>query len=166
MTSRWKNSLLAVALSAQPAVIPQKIPVPQFGPKSTPQDILRCERTIIYRGKSLPCDSPIANDGEGLRTLLLDSPEALESIHRYQANRRSLQNTAYFGILGLLVAALGPRFSSDPGTRNLMVGGGLAFTLGSFAFGKNKLRSNEVHLDQAIETYNRSHPDDPIELRR
>lgn len=166
MTSRWKTSLLAVALNTQPAVIPQKIQVPQLGPKSTPQDILRCERTLLYRGKFLPCDSPIANDGEGLRTLLQSSPEALESLNRYQGNRRSLQNTAYFGMLGILVAAIGPRFSSDPGTRGLMVGGGFALTLGAFAFGKNKLRANEVHLDRAIETHNRSHPDDPIELRR
>jgi hypothetical protein len=158
MTGRWKTSLLAVALSAQPAI--------PLGPKSTPQDILRCERKILVDGKALPCDSPIASDGEGLRMLISDTPEALSSLDLYQANRRSLLNTAYAGMFGLMIAAFAPRLSSDPSTRNLWVGGGLALTFGTFAIGKARLRANEAHLDEAIQSYNRVHPDRPIELRR
>ncbi|MFN7685301.1 MAG: hypothetical protein ACK5QT_07820 [Oligoflexia bacterium] len=154
--SRFKSSLFAAAIATSP----------QLGPPSVPKDVLGCERTLIYRAKTLPCDSPIAADGEGLRMLMHDSPEALESLNRYQAQRRSRFGTAYAGTLGLLVAALAPRFSSDATTRNLLVAGGLSFTIGSFAFGKAQLAANERNLDRAIDHYNRKHPDDPIQLNR
>jgi hypothetical protein len=166
MTRRWQTSLLAVALSTPTAGIPKQIEIKELGPRSVPTDILRCERTLSYKGKTLPCDSPIAADGEGLRMLLKDDPSSLKSLERYQAGRRSLNRTSYTGMLGALVMIFGPRFTTLPATRNLVVSSGLALTLGSFAYGKIRLQSNERHLDQAIDAFNRAHPDDPILLNR
>lgn len=158
MVRRWKHSLLAVALSAPV--------IPQLGPTTIPKDILKCERQIIYRNKVLACDSPIAADGEGLRMLLSSSPEAMAHLDHYQQNRRSMVNTAYFGMAGLMVAAFAPRWASNPSERSIWIGGGLALTLGSFAYGRSRLRANESYLDQAIDTFNRANPTDPIQLRR
>ena len=159
---RFKNLLLAAVVAVP--VPPAGMPV--LGPTSTPEDILRCERQIIYRGKKVACDSPSTRDGEGLRMLFADTPEALAQLNQYQETRRSLTSTAYFGMAGLLIAALGPRFASNSGNRTIWIGSGLTLTLASFAYGKAKLNANEDHLDQAIETFNRTHPGDPMELKR
>ncbi len=158
MVRRWKNSLLAVALSAPV--------IPQLGPTTTPKDILKCERQFVYRNKVLACDSPIAADGEGLRMLLSSTPEALASLDRYQQNRRSMVNTAYFGMAGLMIAAFAPRWASNPSERSLWIGGGLSLTLGSYIYGRSRLRANESYLDQAIDQFNRTNPNDPIRLNR
>jgi len=167
MSARRPKALFLLAVVAAPLASPVGAPLPQaLGPAASPEDILRCERQIIYRGKRLPCDSPSARDGEGLRTLLLTSPEALAQLDRYQQNRRSLKSTAYVGMAGLLILALAPRFSNTSAERTAWMGGGLAITLGSFAFGRAKLNSNEDQLDQAIETYNQANPSDLIQLKR
>ena len=166
MIRRWPTSLLAVALATPPAGVPQPIEIKELGPRSVPTDILRCERTLSYKGKTLPCDSPIAADGEGLRMLLKDDPASIRALDRYQAGRRSLNRTAYTGMLGALVMIFGPRFTSLPATRNLVISSGLALTLGSFAYGKVRLQANERHLNRAIDTFNQTHPDAPILLNR
>ena len=139
-------------------------PPQELGPKSVPQDILRCERNYVYRQKTLPCDSPTSADGEGLRPLLDAVPAAQQELEIYQANRRGLNLTAYTGMAGLLVAALGPRFFENRGSKNVIVGIGLSFTLSSLAFGRYRLMANEAHLDRAVRRFNEANPGDPITL--
>ncbi|MBU6375249.1 MAG: hypothetical protein KGQ59_04585, partial [Bdellovibrionales bacterium] len=114
--------------------------------------------------KALPCDSPVAADGEGLRPLLASVPKAREELEIYQANRRSLSLTAYTGMAGLLVAAFAPNFFESRGSKNMTIGLGISMTLGSLVFGKSRLMANEVHLDRAVTHYNTANPSDPIQL--
>ncbi|NDD92549.1 hypothetical protein EBZ37_10735, partial [bacterium] len=158
-------ALLGTALSSVAAEPIASTPTtPELGPKTIPQDILRCERNYIYRHKVLPCDSPVTADGEGLRPLLASVPQAREELEIYQANRRSLSLTAYTGMAGLLIAAFAPNFFENRGSKNVTIGIGISITLGSLAFGRSRLMANEVHLDRAVKRFNEANPSDPIEL--
>ena len=160
-------ALLGMASSSMAASAPSvsTVPaIPELGPKSAPLDILRCERNYEYRHKVLPCDSPVAADGEGLRPLLETVPAARAELEIYQSNRRSLGLTAYTGMAGLLVAVLGPRLIEERKGKNVAITIGLSLTLGSLAFGKSRLAVNEAHLDRAVSHFNDAHPEDPITL--
>ena len=131
---------------------------------AAPQDVLHCERQYEYRRKRLSCDSPLGNDGEGLRPLLDSVPDARAELNLYQDNRRSIEKLAYTGMAGLLVSVLGPRLFEDRGSKNVTLSIGLSLALGSFAFGRSRLSTNESHLDRAVQHFNRSNPGDPITL--
>lgn len=135
-------------------------------PVAIPTDVLRCERKYLYQGQAMSCDSPGGSDGEGLRTVLAEEPAAITELNRYQAARKNLKITGYTGTLGLLAALIGASFS-DPGSssRNILVTGGLGVTAASFFFGANSLNNNEARLSNAVDIFNRAHPDRPIELR-
>ncbi len=157
-------ALLGVA-SASLAAPPSPVTsLPQLGPQAAPQDVLHCERQYEYRRKRISCDSPLGADGEGLRPLLDSVPESRAELDLYQANRRSTEMLAYTGMAGLLAAILGPRLLEDRGSKNITVSIGLTLALGSFAFGRSRLATNEVHLDRAVQHFNRSNPGDPITL--
>ncbi|MEN9723908.1 MAG: hypothetical protein RJB38_1894 [Pseudomonadota bacterium] len=159
-------AMLGLVLQNQALALPLSSPLPQWGPKSIPQDIPKCDRSFVYQGKDYPCDSARANDGEGLRMLLEKVPSARDELDRYQANRRSLSTLAFTGMAGILIAVMGPRFADSTGSKNLMIAGGLSLTLGSFAFGRSRLAANEQHLDRAIHLFNEQNPEDPISLKK
>jgi hypothetical protein len=143
------------SLAAEPSLL---------GPQVIPQDILRCDRQYEHRHRRLSCDSPLAADGEGLRPLLDSVPAAREELNHYQANRRSLDATAYTGMAGFLLAIFGPRFFEDRGPKNATITIGLSLALGSLAFGRSRLLANESHLDRAVRHFNDANPGDPIRL--
>lgn len=152
------------SLAAAPSSTSATSSLPQLGPQSIPQDVLRCDRQYMYRHKRLSCDSPMAADGEGLRPLLESVPAARQELDHYQSNRRSLETTAYTGMAGLMIAVFRPRLFEKRGEKNFTISVGLSLALGSFAFGRSRLTANESHLDRAIQRYNDANPGDPITL--
>ncbi|MBC7386442.1 MAG: hypothetical protein H7301_09830, partial [Cryobacterium sp.] len=79
------------------------LPAPNTQARKIPENPFRCDRIIRYQGKSLPCDSALRRDGEGLRTILEANPDALEELERYQSGRQSVQFAAYTGTAGLVL---------------------------------------------------------------
>jgi hypothetical protein len=157
-------ALLGMASSPGAGAAPPALSTAELGPKTIPQDILRCERKYSYRHQVLACDSPVAADGDGLRPLLQTVPLARQELDLYQANRKSLSVTAYTGMAGLLLGAFGPRFLENQGAKNVTVTIGFSLTLASLAFGRSRLSANEVHLERAVKRFNEANPDDPIQL--
>jgi hypothetical protein len=131
-----------------------------------------CKRQLIYEGKTLPCDSYNYRDGEGLRPLLLDVPEAIESLEKYQRNRQSLKWLPYVGTGAIVLAGvgvlLGRSYQGEPWaipTRNIMAITGVAVLAGAFTYGIVTLTLNERNFDDAIRKHNEAKPEKPIEVR-
>ena len=139
---------------------------------TAPADIFVCQRYFSYRGRLLTCDSNVNPDGEGLRPILSTVPEAVPYLDKYQDNRRDLANLAYYGSAGLLIALGGTILSHQysGGTRIVirnisLFTGLLGLTAGSFIYGLTLLTTNESYLHDAVRVYNRSRPEDPLELQ-
>lgn len=154
--------------------LPQKPSAPpSFDHNHPPIDSFICPRLYVYRGKTLNCDSALAWDGENLRPILSDTPEALAELDAYQARRRNVQSLRYVGGAGALLALTGSilertALRDDPRRvviRNIAVFGGLSIAAGSFAFSLALLRSNESRLGRAVQLHNQAKPKDPITLQ-
>ena len=131
----------------------------------------RCSRYFIYRGKSIECDSDLGHDGENLRPILSQTPEALETLNQYQQTRKDAQKLRYVATAGLVMMAtgiiLGRTLAPNDRilTRNLLLGSGLAISAGSYFWGLTLVRKNEARLTEAAEIYNRAHPKDPLQIQ-
>jgi hypothetical protein len=144
--------------------------------KQIMENPFRCDRLIKYQGKSFPCDSHLKRDGESLRSIMIDTPSALEEIDTYQRNRRKVKYAAYTGSAGILIALTnsltvklfvpsGPEHDKErKNVSSSIRWGGIGLSLGSVIYGLSYLRSNETHLSKAIIRFNESHPDKPIEV--
>jgi len=142
--------------------------------KKIPDNPFRCDRLIKYRGRVLPCDSALRRDGDSLRSILENTPDALDELDRYQSGRNSIRYAAYVGTTGLLIALTSglianafideSRTTARRDTAKVLQVSGLSLTLGSVVFGLSSLRNNEQHLQTAIIKYNASSPDKPIEI--
>lgn len=131
-----------------------------------------CDRTFEYKGKTLPCDSFTQQDGERLRNILSEVPDAVSELDRYQSGRKRLRKTAYFGTLGLLLMLAGPplarRFTEGnqrDQLANVFLYSGLGILGGSVMYGITVLNSNEDHLYKAVDHYNQARPGTPITLK-
>jgi len=150
--------------------------VPTLGSnaRKIPENPFRCDRLIRYRGKTLSCDSALRRDGDSLRSIVEDTPSALEELDRYQAGRNSIKFAAYSGSAGIVMlltsSFLANVFisSSQPTARKttakILRWTGAGITIGSITYGLSRLRSNEEHLNEAILKYNAAHLDHPIEI--
>jgi|GEM_PF-1506471 len=136
----------------------------------------RCTRQFIYKGKTLDCDSAVARDGEGLRSIMKDSPLALEKLDNYQETRRRTLYTAYTGTAGLLLIAtngLTARLFGDSSPegqatrqsyqKNIRFAG-IGMLLGSIAVGTLSFYHNEKRLESAVLKFNEDFPDRPIQI--
>jgi hypothetical protein len=146
-----------------------------------------CNREFSMSNQAKRIDSNFDKDGENLRPVIKDIPEAVEELNTYQTNKKHAQYAAYVGTLGLLVVLggyLGSEISKiqetgqvsdppeggaaplpkDPKARIVMAAGG-AVAAASFAFSFIVLRSNEAHLKNAANTYNEKNKENPLELR-
>lgn len=152
---------------ARPAIIGRKIPDNPF----------RCDRLIKYKGKTLPCDSHLKRDGENLRSILQDTPEALEKLDLYQKNRRRVRFAAYTGTAGVVIALTNGLIAKlfvpkeRRGDQNRVENAetavrwaGIGLSVGSLIYGVSYLKSNEQNLNDAIVRFNTAHPDRPIEV--
>ncbi len=150
--------------------IPKRPSAPPFLQTEGPSEIFKCERVMIYRGKPLSCDSYMRQDAERLRPILSSVPPAINELNLYQANRRKVTTLAYVASAGLVLALASRLIPQSPeGTlvsaRDVTLIGGLGVAGGSLLYGLSFLRTNETHLGNAVEYYNRAHPRDPIELQ-
>ncbi len=144
--------------------------------KKVMENPFRCDRLIKYQGKSFPCDSHLKRDGESLRSVMLDTPSALEEIDTYQRNRRNVKYAAYTGTAGVLIALTNSltvklfvpsspeRDKERRSTASANRWGGIGLSQGSVIYGHSYHRSNETHLNNAIIRFNEAHPDKPIEI--
>jgi len=137
---------------------------------------LGCKRAFIRDGKTMPVDSYHKRDGERLRPIIKDVPDAISELNIYQSNRRTVQSAAMVGTTGLLVLVgsilVGNTINRDPTqqtTGNLVkeIGtiAGASIALGSVVYSFGILRTNENHLFTSVENYNAARADDPIELK-
>lgn len=174
------SSVFAAPPSPRPSSVPARAPefvlprqptAPPALSVNKPSDAFICRRAYTHLGKSYSCDSHLGWDGENLRPILQDSPEALKELNEYQETRRRVRSLAYVGSVGLGIAALGLIGSRayEGGTkivvRNIGVFTGLSIAAGSFIYGYSTLQSNEEHLGRAMQLHNKAHPDHPIELQ-
>lgn len=144
--------------------------------KKIPDYPFRCGRLILVAGKTVPCDSPMSRDGEYLRPIIEDVPEAVAELNTYQRNRRKVRFAAYTGTLGLVMGLTAPitrdlfvpagaQYADDRRrTESVIRWSGFGISIGSVLFGLSSLRANEDHLRLAVLRYNQAHPDKPIEL--
>jgi hypothetical protein len=150
--------------------IPKRPSAPAFLQTAGPQEIFKCERVFIYRGKPLPCDSYMRQDAERLRPIVSSVQPALNELNVYQNNRRKVTTLAYVATAGLVLALVSRLIPKSPentliSARDVTLIGGLGAAGGSVLYGLSFLRTNETHLGNSVELYNRAHPRDPIELQ-
>ncbi len=170
----WVSLLLiqtqAVAAPfSQPPSIPSTPPsLVRIPPK---KKVFSCQRQYVYQGKLLECDSNLNLDGENLRPILTEVPEALSELNLYQKNRRSTHKLAYISTVGLAMVGLGfwlsNQYEGNKGIviRNLLVIPGIAIGGGSLVYGFVLLNTNEHHLHKAVELYNDARPHKRIDLQ-
>jgi len=144
--------------------------------KKIMENPFRCDRLIKYQGKTFPCDSHLKRDGDSLRSIMSETPSAIEELDLYQNNRRKVKYAAYTGTAGVAIAVTNTLIaklfvSNDPGragerrsTATAIRWSGIGLSVGSVIYGLSYLRSNETHLNNAIIRFNESHPGKPIEV--
>lgn len=144
--------------------------------KKIMENPFRCDRLIKYQGKTFSCDSHLKRDGESLRSIMSDTPSAIEQLDIYQSNRRKVKYAAYTGTAGIAIALTNSLItkafvSSDPAldkerrkTASTIRWAGIGLSVGSIVYGLSYLRSNETHLNNAIVRFNEAHPGKPIEV--
>jgi len=146
-----------------------KIPQPIKKPKTIIP--LGCDRPFVYRGELYSADSPQAQDVATLRHFVSSVPEADSLLAEYQNNRKKSTLSAYTGTAGILLALLAVPIAnqfhgnSHDAVRSALQIGGIALAAGGFFYSFTLLRTNEYLLPKAVDRYNDSKPDDPIELR-
>lgn len=142
----------------------------QLTPKVVKRDPV-CKRLFLFKGKLDTVDSYNRQDGEKLRPILSDTPAALAELDEYQANRRKVRISAYMGTAGLLIALGSVILSNqfDTATRNTVrnIGliSGLSIGVGFTVYSLAVLRTNEAHLQKAVDRYNEANPSQNLELR-
>jgi len=177
-------SAWAVPHSKEEAEIPKapSAPIP-LKPTEPPDDAFRCARYLVYKGKRMDCDSNVRRDAERIRPILESVPSAVTELNIYQANRRSIRTSAYLASLGIVAVLVGmiigsPGVSKQPGgaiymnngvpqvnTGGYIALGGLLLGVNSFIYGASLIRTNEDHLDRALELYNQAKPQDPLQIQ-
>lgn len=170
------SSLILTSAWAKAPGIPKQPTIPPPLTTQIPRDSFRCQRFFLYKGQRLHCDSNIRLDGENLRPILEDVPEAAAELDLYQKNRAEIGNAAYIGTLGLFVAIAGSLLSlqyreagnpthTSQAIRTISMLGGAGIMIGNFISTLSLIRTNETHIGNAVNAYNRAHPDTPIELQ-
>jgi hypothetical protein len=166
----------AWAAAATGPEIPKKPSAPPSLSTRKPTDSFRCQRFYVYQGKRIACDSNIKLDGENLRPLMEDVPQAIAELNLYQTNRLKARSAAYWGTVGLLVMIGGSLLSlryRDQGNptdtsntiRTISLFGGGGIMIGSFISALSFIKTNETHIGNAVNFYNQAHPEAPIQLQ-
>jgi hypothetical protein len=174
------NAVAAPTKSGHPVPqapqIPKKPSTPPSLTQPIPSDPFQCHRTFVYQGKTLDCDNPIQRDGEKLRPIIKDVPEALSELDAYQKTQRHITNVAYV-VSGSVLLALGGFIAArttggnlfkdangNISAQNLVAIGGLATAIGAFSYGFVLYQKNETRLTAAVNAFNNARPNTPIEL--
>lgn len=170
--------LIATSASAQEPAAGSKSPSsgrvytpPSLG-RPVPENPFQCERLLRHKGQILSCDTHMSNDGEGLRPIFKNTPEALDELDLYQRNRKRVRIGGYTGTFGIFLFLANPLIAnlvtSDQSKRDSLKTTlrftGLGITLGSAVYGISYLKANEEHLNRAVERYNDKNPEQKIEF--
>ncbi len=154
--------------------IPTKPEAPMQLYHSAGEDPFGCPRSFVQGGKSYSCDSYLQRDGEGLRNAVRDVPESVSEMDTYRKSRHLVRDFAYVGsaaaVFFLLGVFLGSRAKATGSPRmrlasDLLYCSGLWAGANLFMFGFGTIRSNDDRLHNAVDLYNQSNPDKPIELK-
>ena len=146
-----------------------EIPTPLIKPKKIIP--LVCDRPFSFQNEIYSADSPQAQDASTLRYFVRDVPEADSILQNYQNNRIKSKISAYTGTVGLLLLIFsGPisqsfNVSNQNQLRSILVWSGLALSAGGFFYSFTLLKSNESLIPEAVNAYNKAHPDNGIELK-
>jgi hypothetical protein len=145
------------------------IPSPLTKPKNIVP--LGCDRPFTIHGETYSADSPQAQDASTLRYFMKPVPEAESILAEYQENRKSSKASAYIGTLGIVMfvfsSTIAKQFDSQSqdSIRNTLRIGGLSLAGGGFFFTLTYLNDNEKLIPKSVDLYNKSKPNDPIELQ-
>jgi hypothetical protein len=148
----------------------EKIPTAPSAPPAlfnrAPPQTFQCQRSYTFEGKNYSCDSNLRSDGEKLRPLLEQTPDAVAQLDEYQRSQQALKTTAYVGTAGLILLIAGAVSGSPNGfVRGSMLIGGLIIMEESFRYGYLERERNEAMLGNAVQTYNKANPDKTIQLK-
>ena len=180
----WKllNSFMVISFLmvthssfASESIAPPRAPC-QTGipsPLRKPKDItpLGCERPFTIHGETYSTDSPQAQDASTLKYFVQSVPESSSILDEYQSARTKSKISAYTGTLGVLLFILSNPISkqfnteSQDSVRTILRYGGAGLAAGGFFYSFTLLRTNEYLIPKAVEAYNKSKPNDPIELQ-
>lgn len=140
------------------------IPAPLRKPKEiTP---LGCERPFIYRGETYSADSPQAQDASTLKYFVQSVPESNSILEDYQSTREKSKISAYTGTFGILMAIFSNTIAKPINANPYIIRiAGATIATGGFFYSFAILNSNESRIPKAVETYNKSKPNDPIEIQ-
>lgn len=144
-----------------------------LGAESEPKNYFTCGRRFEYRGKVLPCDSYIRQDGNGLKKIFSNVPEAREHLESYQSSWKSLKPYGYVGALGIglmLGSMFVPKVKDEKGnevrsqlSKSMLLGGTIIFGT-TLTVGFTQMAFRERHLNRAVEAYNVANPADQIKM--
>ena len=153
----------------QPCQTTTGIPAPLRKPKDiTP---LGCERPFTIHGETYSADSPQAQDASTLKYFVQNVPSSNSFLEEYQANKDLSRMSAYIGTMGVLMVVfcntIAKQFNaaSRDNVRDALRVGGVAMATGGFFFTFSYLHNNEHLIPKAVEAYNNSKPNDPVELQ-
>jgi hypothetical protein len=152
--------------------IPSEPSMPPVLIQRPPPIIAHCERYFVHKGKKIECDSQVGADAEMLRPIMRDVPAAIAELDAYRRAQKNVRIAAYVGTAGILATIIGGVMSHplfDPGTGALQPGGyvafaGIALAANALIYGLSLVKTNEVHIGNAVRYYNAVHPDKPVVL--
>ncbi|MBI2711561.1 MAG: hypothetical protein HYX41_01685 [Bdellovibrio sp.] len=142
--------------------IPKKPSAPPELTERIPPNLPHCERYFVYGGKKIECDSQLGGDAEMLRPIMRDVPAAIAELDAYQRANKNVRLAAYVGTGGVVSAILGGFVSQplfDPATGAIKPGGyivfgGIALAANALIYGLSLLKTNEIHIGNAVRIYN------------
>ncbi|MGZ3698841.1 MAG: hypothetical protein ACXWPM_04780 [Bdellovibrionota bacterium] len=154
----------------QESEIPQITTRPEALPVRTPNAPFNCARFFMVDGRKFDCDSYVQQDGEHLRSLIQDVPDAVNQLNAYQRHLRNVKTAAYIATgsaLAGVASYLFMRFVTptvDVSIRNSISLGLVIAAVIPGIYAWVSIQVNERHLTNAVNNYNSSRPDKPIEL--
>lgn len=151
--------------------IPRKPSMPPDLVQRTPPPFSHCERYFVFQGKKIECDSAVGGDAEMLRPIMRDVPAAIAELDAYKRANKNVRIAAYVGTAGILATILGGVISHPivDSSGTLQPGGyitftGIALAVNAVIYGLSLVKTNEVHIGNAVRYYNQAHPEKPVEL--
>ncbi|MCM0605223.1 MAG: hypothetical protein KA715_03975 [Xanthomonadaceae bacterium] len=161
-------TLTSFAQTPQESGDEQPPPVANSVRKNLKLDI-GCKREFSHDGQYYRLDSFDSKDGERLRPFIQEYPDAITQLDLYQKNSNNLTKAATIGTLGLIAIILANNLLSDRNIgqtgRDVARYGGGGLLVGAAIFSFLTIRTNEGHLNQAVEMHNQHAPNSPIELK-
>lgn len=114
-----------------------------------------CSREATISYQKILVDTNSTQKGEGLRFYIEKDPIALDHLDEYQKGTQVKWPNAILGTLGTTLILSGLIFNSSDSSRNSLFISGASMIAVNFLVAKTIAYKNEVHLQQAVEEYNK-----------